>query len=304
MHTLHAYIFKDDILDLSGVPHASHEGFAIVPMTDKFFALVGNPKTLAVAVLNKIKSYVEIQTDYFGGFGEQTAKLYIDGTEVYVSEPDTPINWALSKLGLVKAEGLDEFDTIKLGDYRSASDITDAWITANKANNPSNKSGLEIERRFLLKSLPAFINDRIFNGLRGKKITQFYVETATGEKLRLRKVFEADTKGGGAFRYYETKKTTIAYGTNQEDEREIAMEEFNAGLSNAKRKIDKTRYEYEDEESGLTWEIDDFGSLVIAEIEIPHIDHFVPIPDALDAVSIMEITGMDQFSNYKLSVPL
>ena len=296
MHCLHAYIFKAGTFDVSEVPHVEHEGFVILVMSDKLFAKLDNPKLLDQTLREKFGTYAEIQTDYFGGMGEQSAKLFIDGKEEYVPEPDNPIDWALEKLGVVKKDGMDEFDTISLGNYRDSASIIDDWTEKFRKENPKQKSGLEIERRYLLKGMPYVIRDKIFAGLRGKKIGQVYVETETGERLRLRRVFDPNAN---AYLYYETKKKTIAFGTNQEDEREITEGEYAEGLKNAKKQITKTRYEYEC--GDVTWEIDDFGSMIIAEVELPHIDHFAPMPEDLEAMVVMEITGMDQFTNYNLA---
>lgn len=296
MHCLHAYIFKAGTFDVSDVPHAEHEGFVILVMSDKLFTKLGSPKLLDQTLRETIKTYAEIQTDYFGGGGEQEAKLFIDGREEYVPEPDHPIDWALEKLGVVKKDGMDEFDTISLGSYRDAASILDEWTEKFKQSNPKQKSGLEIERRYLLKAMPYSIRDRILAGLRGKKIGQVYVEYENGERVRLRRVFDPTSN---SYTYYETKKKTISFGVNQEDEREITEGEYTEGLKHAKKQISKTRYEYEC--GDVTWEIDDFGSMVIAEVELPHIDHFAPMPDDLEAVLVMEITGMDQFTNYNLA---
>jgi len=57
-----------------------------------------------------------IQTDYFGGAGEQWAALY---TRTHrTSGDETSINAVLRMLGIVAAPGLDEFDTVGLGEHR------------------------------------------------------------------------------------------------------------------------------------------------------------------------------------------
>lgn len=296
MHCLRAYILKEGTFDVTDVPHVAHEGFVIIVMSDKLFTKLGSPKLLDQTLRETFKTYVSIETDYFGGGGEQNAQLFIDGREEYVPEPDTPIDWALEKLGVVKKDGMDEFDTIQLGRYRTQSDVIDEWSEKFKKDNPKEKSGLEIERRFLLKSMPYTVRDRILAGLRGKKIGQVYVERDNGERVRLRRVFDP---AANAYTYYETKKKTVAFGTNQEDEREITEAEYTEGLKYAKKQITKTRYEYAC--GDVVWEIDDFGSMIIAEVELPHIDHFAPMPDDLEAVTVMEITGMEQFTNYNLA---
>ena len=71
----------------------------------------------------KNRTVVFITTDYFGGIGNQTAKVYENGKVIYHEtdefEFNRPINTALKMIGVVKEVGIDEFDTIGLGGYRS-----------------------------------------------------------------------------------------------------------------------------------------------------------------------------------------
>lgn len=57
-----------------------------------------------------------IMTDYFGGIGEQRAAAF-RGTQFIPTEPT--INAALRVLGVVRKDGLDEFDTVGLSKHRS-----------------------------------------------------------------------------------------------------------------------------------------------------------------------------------------
>ncbi len=77
--------------------------------------------------------YVLIQTDYFGGIGEQFAS-YFQAGQCQLKE--VSINEALRKLGVAKLEGKDEFDSIHLCDYRS----TDCyyWEEGNAAHEKDN----------------------------------------------------------------------------------------------------------------------------------------------------------------------
>lgn len=66
-----------------------------------------------------------IETDYFGGMGTQGAAVWKDGA--ILQEPATAskstINLALRAIGLGPDFGLDEFDTLGLGDVRHMSDF-------------------------------------------------------------------------------------------------------------------------------------------------------------------------------------
>ncbi len=65
--------------------------------------------------------YAKLSTDYFGGCGEQNAKIKkadykFEGT----------INQVLKLLGVIAVDGKDEFDTIHLGEFRSEQDFLSA----------------------------------------------------------------------------------------------------------------------------------------------------------------------------------
>ncbi len=64
-----------------------------------------------------MQKYAIIQTDYFGGMGDQCASLYEDG-KIVVKEKS--INEILKKLGVINKEGLNEFDTLNLSEYRNS----------------------------------------------------------------------------------------------------------------------------------------------------------------------------------------
>lgn len=57
------------------------------------------------------------ETDYFGGAGVQSAAAWIQGKLALppTTHPAGPINAALHTIGLERANGLDEFDTLGLG---------------------------------------------------------------------------------------------------------------------------------------------------------------------------------------------
>lgn len=67
-----------------------------------------------------------IETEYFGGAGAQSATAFVDGSEVMA--PQTahggagPINQALRRIGVVRTDADDEFDTVGLGERRSMAD--------------------------------------------------------------------------------------------------------------------------------------------------------------------------------------
>lgn len=70
-----------------------------------------------------------ISTDYFGGLGEQSATLYVDGKVGYDGDTENgdpePINNALRFMGVESIGENDEFDTVGLGNYRSNQDFSE-----------------------------------------------------------------------------------------------------------------------------------------------------------------------------------
>lgn len=72
----------------------------------------------------KDKSIVYLTTDYFGGHGNQSAKVFINNKKVFSQNNEfdwklKPINSALKMIGVNKLDNMDEFDTIGLSKYRS-----------------------------------------------------------------------------------------------------------------------------------------------------------------------------------------
>lgn len=77
--------------------------------------------------------FAVIETDYFGGIGTQCAAVYRGREEVMVprSSEGGSINKALGLLGVCPERGLDEFDTVGLGQYRSFDETFKAYWAAN-----------------------------------------------------------------------------------------------------------------------------------------------------------------------------
>ena len=70
--------------------------------------------------------YAIIFSDYFGGIGKQWAHVY-EGSQLADRYFPT-INAALQVLGVTANEGMDEFDTVNLGKYRSQPDYLDKYV--------------------------------------------------------------------------------------------------------------------------------------------------------------------------------
>lgn len=70
--------------------------------------------------------YAVIETEYFGGIGEQWALVY-RGT-CLANTSITQISPALQFLGVKHQNGMDEFDTVGLGNYRSMPEYLDKYV--------------------------------------------------------------------------------------------------------------------------------------------------------------------------------
>lgn len=76
----------------------------------------------------KNKTVAKVETDYFGGLGNQNAEVFINGEKVLDQNDEfdhslRPINSALKMLGVKRKEGMDEFDTVGLGKRRTNDDF-------------------------------------------------------------------------------------------------------------------------------------------------------------------------------------
>jgi hypothetical protein len=76
----------------------------------------------------KDKTIAKIETDYFGGAGHQEGKLFVNNEKKYEGSSEfnwseRPINTILMKMGIEPKPGMDLFDTIGLGRYRSNKDF-------------------------------------------------------------------------------------------------------------------------------------------------------------------------------------
>lgn len=161
---------------------------------------------------------------------------------------------------------------------------------------------LEIERKFLLKSLPNVKHDDVL------KIDQYYFKNSKGIWERAR-VFQSEVTG--EYSYIHTIKKTLSKSVNIEEERDLTKDEFEDFKKKClkpksdSRHISKDRWIYND--GDLKWEVDVFKSgynLIIAELEIPTKKHIIVFPSYINDVKLLEVTGLKQFSNRALSLKI
>lgn len=70
--------------------------------------------------------YAVIQIDYFGGIGEQWALVYQGSC--LANNYITWVNSALEFLGVKHQDGMDEFDTVGLGNYRAMPEYLEKYV--------------------------------------------------------------------------------------------------------------------------------------------------------------------------------
>ena len=157
---------------------------------------------------------------------------------------------------------------------------------------------LEIERKFLLKSLPSINPTEII------KIEQYYHKNDSGVWERARS-WNSNVNG---MKYIHTVKKSVSKGVNLEDEYFMTKEEFNSfketcfNSKNDSKFLTKERWIYPDNE--LLWEVDLFKgdlNIIIAEVEIPTKRYKVNIPQFITDKLLLEVTEFKQFSNRSLS---
>lgn len=108
MHAIHAYILKKkDLTSDIKFKDLDVEGLII---------------SIEEPTVKNGSLYLEVQTDYFGGFGEQHCWSHAKDNMPTVVKLSS-INEGLKLLDVIKKEDMDEFDTVGLGEYRSTQNI-------------------------------------------------------------------------------------------------------------------------------------------------------------------------------------
>ena len=156
---------------------------------------------------------------------------------------------------------------------------------------------IEIERKFLLKSIPDGKPSETI------KIKQWYLKV-DGIWERARSM-ESNISG---IKWVHTIKTRISDSSNIEEERDLSKDEFDDFVKRCKgskqnaKYITKQRRIYPD--GDRKWEVDVFSQkchIIVAEVEIPSEDYELEIPEFIQKKNLLEVTGMKQFSNRSLS---
>lgn len=193
------------------------------------------------------------------------------------------------------------------GSWKGENVVGHLWMKIRDEMFPDDKpvTELEIERRFLLKDIPLAKFEMKLD------ITQHYLSKKGDketERVRATTTILLDEKGDekdiivNDKWVHTVKKPTGGLGQD-ETEWNMSWKEFKEYKVRSDRSISKARYVKEHTSDKLKWEIDSFARarLVIAEIEIPSEDYDLVIPEWLKPYVLLEITGMNQFSNSNLA---
>jgi hypothetical protein len=108
-------------------------GFSFLPYS---YALCDELHANGKKKLHKLADFpiVWVETDYFGGGGDQGAKFWENGVRIFKKMKSYgAIDDALKLLGIVAEEGNDEFDTLELGKYRTNGD----WLRSIGKDYPN-----------------------------------------------------------------------------------------------------------------------------------------------------------------------
>ena len=125
MHSISVYLIrKEDLRDekLDSILENKSNHLKLTQLGEGIYATTNKPKDWGNRMI------CHITTDYFGGPGEQSADLRC-GNDILLKNHTKfdpfgrPINQALKLMGVKKKDGMDEFDTIGLGRYRTNEDF-------------------------------------------------------------------------------------------------------------------------------------------------------------------------------------
>ena len=128
-HCISVYLIKKEELrddKLSSI--LDNKKYQNIKFTELGEGILATTEIPNIKEFGKDKTITYITTDYFGGAGTQTAIVYINnkkikGNEYKSVDRDLSINTALKTIGVKAKSGMDEFDTIGLGKYRSNRDF-------------------------------------------------------------------------------------------------------------------------------------------------------------------------------------
>jgi len=157
----------------------------------------------------------------------------------------------------------------------------------------------EIERKWILKCLPSNI---IFNEV--ITIQQYYVKI-DGKPCRIRYSSYHNDPDPENVKTEVIHKENVGYGSNIEHHYNITREEADSIIDALpiEDRIYVHKVRYVKNYDGYKVEIDNFYgvTLIMMEVEVPHIDFPIVFDELIEKEILMEVTGNKNFNNYNLT---
>lgn len=266
---------EDNPYQAKQIAKANRQHMIVEPCSEEDLA------NMLLCLVCKIKEHEQLKNELIG---TDNAMIYEDVT--FRGDVGSNLFWGAMKL--------------PDGTWKGKNVVGELWMKIRKSLMPdiNVKSNLEIERRFLLKRLPAINSEIVL------EISQSYLSPKGDKETERVRAITKSINGNvvGDQWIHTVKKPTNGLGMI-EIEKEISWEDYSLGKKHSDRTIIKTRHIFKHTSDDLYWEIDVFKylNLIIAEIEIPSDDYNLIIPEWLEPYVLMEITGMKQFSNSNLA---
>ena len=128
MHSISVYLIRKEEIRGEKIDSVLEGSQSHIKWTELGANILATTRIPNIRDFGKDKTIAKIETDYFGGSGNQSAKLFINNEKVYDKSDEqdwslTPINDVLKQMGIISNQGIDEFDTIGLGKYRKNEDF-------------------------------------------------------------------------------------------------------------------------------------------------------------------------------------
>lgn len=166
-----------------------------------------------------------------------------------------------------------------------------------KEENEKNTK-LEIERKWLLKDMPAFkdAGSCII-------IEQYY--DRKNKRYRECELTKEDFSKS-VFKYFLTRKEELNSGVYNETEIEISKTEYEKAIKKCNKLIRKTRVVYKSSNPELKYEVDYYDNLhlIILEIEFPYENYEFTLPKFIQEKVILEVTNIPEFKNINLALKI
>ncbi len=129
MHCISVYLIRKEDFREAKLNSVLENKVSNIKWTEMNCGILATTNIPNIKEFGKDKMIAKIETDYFGGSGNQSAKLFVNNERIYSKSDEQdwsikPINDVLKMMGVQRLSGNDEFDTIGLGKYRKNEDFS------------------------------------------------------------------------------------------------------------------------------------------------------------------------------------